>query len=284
MTPRRDIPAWRVAARRFAAAGLLAAGLFALSGAASGPASALTVAPHRAIYDLALGTTRGDSTVSQARGRIEFEWDDVCDGWSVRQKTLLVLVNRSGREIRSNWIINSWESKDGLRYRFFVRRFRPDGMVEQVSGSARLDGPGLGGEAIISEPQERRLKLPKGTIFPTDYSLHMIALAEGQGLPAWRVMFDGFGDEALQGVNAALVGSVAPGEPASVESDLIADLRSWRVRLAFFPLGQETALPEREQGFRVFANGVVDELVIDYGDFSIDASLEDLSPLPEPSC
>ncbi len=42
--------------------------------------------------------------------------------------------------------------------------------------------------------------------------------------------------------------------------------------------------PTREQGFRVFANGVVDELVIDYGDFTIDAVLEDLKPLPESGC
>ncbi len=42
--------------------------------------------------------------------------------------------------------------------------------------------------------------------------------------------------------------------------------------------------PTREQGFRVFANGVVDELVIDYGDFTINAVLEDLKPLPESGC
>ncbi len=45
-----------------------------------------------------------------------------------------------------------------------------------------------------------------------------------------------------------------------------------------------TSPPTREQGFRVFANGVVDELVIDYGDFTIDAVLEDLKPLPESGC
>ncbi len=32
------------------------------------------------------------------------------------------------------------------------------------------------------------------------------------------------------------------------------------------------------------ADGVVDELVIDYGDFTIDAVLEDLTPLPESGC
>ncbi len=54
---------------------------------------------------------------------------------------------------------------------------------------------------------------------------------------------------------------------------------------AQFKLGVSAYVsPTREQGFRVFANGVVDELVIDYGDFTIDAVLEDLKPLPESGC
>ncbi len=65
---------------------------------------------------------------------------------------------------------------------------------------------------------------------------------------------------------------------------MIADLPSWRVRLAFFPLDRRTPEPDREQGFRVFANGIVDELIIDYGNFSIDADLQALSSLPEASC
>ena len=81
------------------------------------------------------------------------------------------------------------------------------------------------------------------------------------------------------GVGAALVSSLAADEPASIESALLAGLPSWRVRLAFFPLERQTPEPDREQGFRVFSNGIVDELVIDYGDFSIDANLEALSAL-----
>ncbi len=69
-----------------------------------------------------------------------------------------------------------------------------------------------------------------------------------------------------------------------IESALIAGQPSWRIRLAYFPLDKQTLKPDREQGFRVYANGVVDELAIDYGDFTIDAVLEDLKPLPESGC
>jgi hypothetical protein len=265
-------------------AAALALGFAVLTLASGEPWAAVTIAPHRAVYALELNQARSNSQVTQAEGRLEYEWDDVCDGWTVRQRTSLTMVSRSGQPIQSNWAINSWESKDGLKYRFFVRRFHASGAIESVRGHAELDGPGLGGRAVYSDPEERIVDLPEGTVFPTNYSLEMMALAEEDRLPVWRVMFDGFGDEDLLGVGAAMVSALAAGESASVESGLISDLPSWRVRLAFFPLDRRTPEPDREQGFRVFSNGIVDELVIDYGDFSIDADLETLSSLPGASC
>jgi len=262
----------------------LALGIAVLTAASGELWAAVTIAPHRAVYALALSQARSGGSVTQAKGRLEYEWDDVCDGWTVRQRTLLTLVNRRGQPIQSNWAMNSWESKDGLKYRFFIRRFHAGGTVESVRGHAELDGPGLGGRAVYQDPEERVILLPEGTVFPTNYSLEMMALAEEDGLPLWRVMFDGFGDEDLLGVSAAMVSALAAGESATVESAMIADLPSWRVRLAFFPLDRRTPEPDREQGFRVFSNGIFDEMVIDYGDFSIDAELETLSSLPEVSC
>ncbi len=288
---RRGAPGWPPAGRRSATlralqgpAAALALGFAVLTAAGGEPWAAVTIAPHRAVYALELSRARSDSSVTQVEGRLEYEWDDVCDGWTVRQRTLLTMVHRSGQSIQSNWAINSWESKDGLKYRFFVRRFHAGGRVESVRGHAELDGPGLGGRAVYFDPEERVIDLPEGTVFPTNYSLEMMARAEEDRLPVWRIMFDGFGDEELLGVNAAMVSALAAGESASLESAMIADLPSWRVRLAFFPLDRRTPEPDREQGFRVFANGIVDELVIDYGDFSIDADLETLSSLPGASC
>ena len=256
-------------------------------GALASPAgltAAVGLTPHRAVYSLDLGTARSDSIVTQARGRMEFEWDDVCDGWTVSQRMSLSVVHRNGGEVNSNWTINSWESKDGLSYRFFIRHFTPGGEAEVLKGAARLDGPGEGGVATYRGTEERRLELPRGTLFPTEHSLEMMALAERGALPVWRILFDGFGQDDLQGVSAALVKSIGESESTSIESDLIAGQPSWRIRLAYFLLDKQTMEPDHEQDFRIFANGVVDELVIDYGDFTIDAVLEDLKPLPESGC
>ena len=272
--------------RRLFRALLCSLAAFALGALAmpAGVTAAVGLTPHRAVYSLGLGTARSDSSVTQARGRLEFEWDDVCDGWTVSQRTSLTVLHRNGGEIDSNWTVNSWESKDGLSYRFFVHHFTPGGENKVLKGAARLDGPGEGGVATYRGPEERRLELPRGTLFPTEYSLEMMALAERGALPVWRILFDGFGQDDLQGVSAALVKAIGEDETTSIESALMAGQPSWRIRLAYFPLDKQTLEPDREQGFRVFANGVVDELVIDYGDFTIDAVLEDLKPLPESGC
>jgi hypothetical protein len=54
---------------------------------------------------------------------------------------------------------------------------------------------------------------------------------------------------------------------------LIDDVPSWRVQLAFFGPGAQSVEPEQEQGLRLFANGVVDEMTLDYGDLVLASDL-----------
>jgi len=59
---------------------------------------------------------------------------------------------------------------------------------------------------------------------------------------------------------------------------------SWRVNLAFYGAEAASVEPEQEQGLRLFANGVVDEMSLDYGEFVLTSDLIELSPLPAPDC
>ena len=83
---------------------------------ADGGAPALAtpvIAPHTAVYKLELGKTKGGQAVTHASGRIEFKWSEGCDGWTVSQRTLMVLSNSQGRDIQTSWTLDAWESKDG---------------------------------------------------------------------------------------------------------------------------------------------------------------------------
>jgi hypothetical protein len=241
------------------------------------------LSPHKAVYALSLGRLQSSSPVVEAAGRFEFEWKDVCDGWAVSQRFRIALMYEDGGSVSFGWSLSSWEAKDGKHYRFFVRRFDGSGLTESVRGAAELDEDGSG-RAVFNEPEAREVELPAGTLFPTHHTMHVLARAEAGDVSIWTLVFDGSGDEGLFGVSAALSQRLAPDAPAQISSPLLDGVPSWRVDLAFFDAGQQNAEPEQQQGLRLFANGVVDEMRLDYGDFVLDADLTDLTELPAPNC
>lgn len=261
--------------------GLLAGGL--PLGPAGGAAAA-TFTPHRAVYDISLADAGSGGSVARAHGKLEFEWADVCTGWTVSQRTRVEMVSAEGQVIEFGWTLNALEAKDGRHYRFFIRRLDAGGPAEELRGEASLRDPGRGGLATYSEPAAREVVLPKGTLFPTAHSLLLIEAATRGELPLWRMVFDGSGDEGLFGVNAVPLRALpADGEPRFA-SPLLDGQKSWRIHLAYFGSDQSVAAPEHEQSLRLFANGVVDDLILDYGDFALRAVLKELAPLPAEGC
>jgi hypothetical protein len=269
---------------RHALAGLV---LILAAGAFAAPAGAApSIAPHFAVYRLTLGKSRGNGagSVTQARGQIEFQWSEGCDGWTVSQRTRLILTSAQGQDFQSGWSMKAWESKDGLSYRFSIRRMENDAPVEETVGEARLEGPGRGGRVVYSVPEARELVLPEGTLFPTQHSFELLAAAARKDLLLWRTVFDATGGNPLFGVNAAVARSFPSDSPPSFDSPLLKGLPSWRMRLAYFGPDEQKAEPDHEQVQRIYANGVVDEVRFEYPDFALSASLERLDALPPPDC
>ena len=95
------------------------AGLLAIAAPA---ATGAEIAPHRALYSMTLGSARNDSGVVDAHGTMDYEWGETCDGWTIEQRYRLKM--RYGEtpdvDIVSSFV--TWESKDGLRYRFNQRQ------------------------------------------------------------------------------------------------------------------------------------------------------------------
>lgn len=241
--------------------------------------------PHRASYELSLERARSGE-VSSASGRLSFEWADACDGWSVRQITRVRVSRREGPGLDFGWRFDSWEAKDGTRYRFFIDRFEHGRKSETISGRASLEAVGEAGTARFDLPVEREVALPAGTIFPTWHSYEMIAMGDTQTRQMWRTVFDGSAeDDGLAGVSAVLVGnngrrSIVP----KIGADLLAGLSAHRIYLAYYSLDPSRAEPVHEQEVLIYSNGVADDFVFDYGDFALRARLVELKALPKPAC
>ncbi|MEM7172276.1 MAG: DUF1849 family protein [Pseudomonadota bacterium] len=262
------------------------AGVMAVFWCVAGPgdaAAAALVKPHRAVYELHLGARTADSTVTNARGKLEFEWNDVCDGWTISHRSRIALDHTTGRVDDFVWIFDSWEDKAGENYRFFVREAAGGRPVTETRGKAQLD-PSGGGLAVYSLPEEREVPLPEGTVFPGFHTLLVMETAETGDFPLWRFVFDGNGDDGLFGISAVAMESFSAGTVPQPGAAILDSEKAWRFHLAIYGLDDRVAEPEQEQILRLFANGVADQLEFDYGDFTLDGRLSELEFLPDPGC
>ena len=167
--------------------------LVALFFLGSAPAFAVDIAPHRALYSLSLASskTAGGAGVIGASGGMIYEWGETCDGWTVQQRFRLRLEYAEQENVEMSSTLVTWESKDGLRYRFNERRLKNGDLDEEIKGEAKLAGKGKGGVAEFIKPEATTLTLPEGTLFPTAHTLVLIDRAEGGDEFVSRKVFDG---------------------------------------------------------------------------------------------
>jgi len=242
---------------------------------------------HRAIYKMALATSKSGSGITGASGAMSYKFGDSCDGWIVENKTALTFAYSDGAPVSTTWDFVTWESKDGLHYRFRVRSTR-DGVVnEEIDGVADLDGKGKGGVAKFTLPEAKTLPLPKGTLFPTEHTVRMIELAQAGEHMAERTLFDGTGTDQTFAVSA-IIGKAAAAAKTNPEAPgvnrLLLAATSWPMRMAFFPDGSDDPEPDYEVGVRYYQNGVADDVLQSFGNFSLRGTLEKLEALPKPDC
>lgn len=255
---------------------------FLAADTAAAGALAADLAPHRAVYNMNLHSTKPSSGIVGASGAMVYQFADACDGWTVENRTALTFSYNEGNQVATVWEFVTWESKDGLRYRFHVRSSRDGAVVEEVEGQARLDARGQGGSAKFTKPQDMTIKLPRGTLFPTEHTLRAIQRAEAGDKVFLRTIFDGTGTDGPFEVNAI----IGPRQAPNSENDqqMTRGAPSWRMNMAFFPATAKEATPDYEVGLRYFSNGIAKDVVQNFGDFALRAHLDKLEPLPKPDC
>ena len=239
---------------------------------------------HRAIYNMVLATATPGTGIVGARGAMEYRFADSCEGWTVENRTYLLVQYDEGDEMRTTWSFVTWESKDGLEYRFRVRQTRDDKVVEDLQGKALLETARGPGEARFTKPTGFRIKLPEGTLFPTRHLVDLFRTAEEGGIRLGRVVFDGSALDNPFEINA-IMNRVTESEGKKMAAAAgLADMPAWSMRMAFFPYGARTALPDFEMDVRYRADGIADKLLQDFGDFSLRLNLSDVELLPKPNC
>ena len=102
--------------------------------AASGPFLA-----HQALYDLSLVKSRGSNSVSDARGRILYNFSgSSCEGYTSEFRQVSELDSGEGKVTLSDLRSTSWEDAAGKSYRFKIDTRMNDSESSPVDGIAEL--------------------------------------------------------------------------------------------------------------------------------------------------
>ena len=250
---------------------------------AASPAAAVDISPHRALYNLTLETAKTSSGVAGASGGMYYEWGETCDGWTVEQRYRLKMGYAESDDVNIASSFVTWESKDGLRYRFNQKETRNGQENDEIRGTATLDGPGEAGTAVFEKPAGKSFKLPKGAMFPSAHTIMLIDKAKAGENFISKQVFDGATVDGSVLVSAVIGPKIEPDADMAKKSPLL-NHPGWRVRLAFFPADPKAEQPDYELGMLLLDNGVSRDMVIDYGDYAIRAKLDDIEALPKPHC
>ncbi len=243
--------------------------------------------PNRATYDMKLAVARPNSGIVEVNGNMVLETVDSCDGWEIKQRIKLTFLRSDGEEFETDSSFTSYESKDGLELRFSVRNAQNDEVEEELRGRADLDSLGGKGHASFTLPEPRSFELPAGTLFPTTHLALVLKHArEGDKSVSYKV-FDGARLDGAFQVNAVIgrpPRSTAGTPPIRGDVSLLRNQPAWGVRFAFFANGDQGAQPEYELALDLLGNGIARSMLLDYGDFAVDAHLVQIQALPRPKC
>lgn len=263
---------------------LLLLGLW-IRGAGAQQAADSPLVPHRATYDMKLSVARPNSGIVEVNGRMVLETVEACEGWEIKQRIKLKFLRNDGDEFTTDSSFTSYETKDGLALRFSVRNIQDDEVEEELRGHADLEAPGGKGRASFSLPEARSFELPAGTLFPTTHLALVIRHARDGDKSASYSVFDGARLDGAFQVNAVIGRPPRQsGPPVRGDLGLLRNQPAWGVRFAFFAAGDQGANPEYELALDLLGNGVARSMLLDYGEFAVDARLVQIQALPRPQC
>ena len=266
----------RVAKAAILPAGMLAIGLSPLAAGASGPLVA-----HKAFYEMEMGDKVQNSRIVSVMGRSVFAMERDCTGWRSIEDYMIQFVVENGGADRVLSHFESWEADSGDKYSFDIMEESSFEGRKDFGGFVQLDTDSAG-EAVFSTTPDTVVDLPTDTVFPVQHVQHILARAEaGEKMMSANVFTGAEPDSALMRTSTVVGGwRDAPGD----ELGQLGEDGYWQINVAYFKPAATTSEPEYVIKFEMQRNGLVRGYVIDYGDFSIEASLTSVEPVEPQSC
>jgi EipB-like len=257
------------------AAALALVGLGVRHATALPPGSEL--ASHRAIYELKLAQTRGNSAVA-ARGRILYDFSgNACEGYALQFRQVSELDNGEGKVTLSDLRSTTWEDGAAKKFIFKSQNYLNETLLDSVDGQAERQRDKVA--VTLNQPAAKTFDLEAGMVFPTDHMRRIIAAArEGKNILELPVYDGSEKGEKVYDTLTVIGAEIAPERvpnDAAAGKQALAGLKRWPVTVSYFDKTARSGdqAPVYAIKFEVYENGVSRALMLDYNDFAISGEL-----------
>jgi EipB-like len=259
-------------------AGMTIAGFGAWPGAARAAGNEFVA--HRAIYELALGQTRGKSTVG-ARGRILYDFTgSVCEGYTLEFRQVSQLDNGEGKVTLSDLRSHTFEDGAAKIYNFKSENRINERLVDNVDGKAERMISGI--SVKLTKPKDKQVDLDADIVFPTEHVRRIIEAARAGKTILEFPVFDG--SETGEKVYNTLtvigheIGPERAVNDAAAGKKELEGMKRWPVTVSYFDRTNKPGeqIPVYSIAFELYENGISRALMLDYNDFSIAGTLTSL--------
>jgi EipB-like len=259
-----------------------------------GAGKSIDLAPHIAIYDLTLKSSRGKRALESVRGRIVYDFSgSSCEGYALQFRQVTELDSGEGKVALSDLRTTTWEEGEGKSFRFKSQNYMNQEQIGEVDGSADREKSGVA--VKLSKPEDKSFEAGK-VVFPTEHMRLLIEAAEAGKTLLEVDVYDG--SESGQKIyhSLSVIGHrIAPEQAidnAGPEKDSLAVLARWPVTISYFDNSREKKADDQpsEQtpvysiSFEMYENGISRALRLDYGDFVIDGKISSLEVKKTAAC
>lgn len=274
------------------ALGALVLALLVLPQAGWAAPDGIVLAPHRAIYELTLATTRGGTGVSAVLGRMAYDLTgSSCEGYTQTMRFVTRMTNQNGNAVVTDLRSSTWEDARGKRFRFDSSQYRDDKATEATIGDAARPGASEDIKVELTKPAKKNISIPSRVYFPVQHTIALLNAAKATKTSFRADLYDGSekGEKVYDTV-AAIGRAKGPGSNRQLaqvkNADRLDGIKGWPVSIAYFEpgAGKQDALPVYELSFLMFENGVSRKLYIDYGEFALQGDITEISFYPPSKC
>ena len=242
--------------------------------------------PHKALYNIEMISKRSSSQVLNIHGQMFFSLKPSCEAWTTDHRFNLYYEYADSAPMQITSDFTTYEPLDGKSFDFNSRRKRDGELYQELRGTAVRDDKDHG-SVTYTTPEGLTFDMPDGGMFPMAHTVAMMNnIHEGRKIFN-AVVFDGSDEEGPIEINTIVgkaVNVMATMQPGPAIDTTLVNSPARKVRMAFFPLNNDGAAADYEMDVVLHDNGIISDMTVDYGEFSVSQKLAALEKIPAPAC